>query len=126
MPYKSYNELIDDADEDPKLAKMRVSKAKQSNMPVVDPDNPGYGNSSSKYKDYRDKAIAKRMGPKPTGSRKTNAANMAGAKKAVTDELNKAIESRMKNRKTTMNPTDKQARGSREEEIVTKRKKYGY
>lgn len=118
MPYRSYDELIDDASKDPKLARMRVNKAKQGNNPVVDSDNPG-------YEDYRSRAINKRMRPKsqpPTGNRKTNAADMAGAKKAVSQELNKAIESRMKNNQ----PPNRQARGSSEEQIVTKRKKFGY
>lgn len=109
MAYRNYDELIDDANKDPKLAKMRVAKAKQSNTPVVNSENSGYDN-------YRQKAIAKRMGPKPISAR-----GVPPTKK-TSEKYSKAIEERMKGN----TPPQRQARGSTEEEIVTKRKKYGY
>ena len=131
MPYKSYDELIEDAKNDPKLVKLRVARAKEMDMPVVSNKNPGYGkgnDSNNKYKDYRDKAIAKRMRqssedrPKvdtvPSPPRgKMDKGNMPGAKKYLGEQMSKALESRMKNNRPS---------GSREDEIITKRKKVGY
>lgn len=51
MPYRSYDELIADVEDNPKLAKLRVAKAKQSGIPIVNEKNSG----------YKSKAVAKRM-----------------------------------------------------------------
>jgi hypothetical protein len=45
MPFKTYGELIDLSAKDPVMAKKFVSQAKDSNMPVVSPNNPGYQNA---------------------------------------------------------------------------------
>ena len=97
MAYVSYDELIDDANHDPKLAKMRVAKAKQEGIPVVSKDNSG----------YRSKAISARMG-----------ANTAGKKPKYTDSV---IKNRMKNSQKPAATEDDEA-----EQIAAKRKKVGY
>lgn len=101
MAYTSYDELIDDANNDPKLAKMRVAKAKQEGIPVVSKDNSG----------YRSKAIAARMG--------TNTVGKVGKKKPkYTDSV---LKSRMNKSQSPAATEDDEA-----EQIAAKRKKVGY
>lgn len=52
MPFKTYAELINMTEDDPKMAQMYIAKAKQSGRPVVSPSNPG----------YKKNAIKRRMG----------------------------------------------------------------
>lgn len=51
MPYRDYDEFIQDVEDNPKLARLRVVRAKKAGIPVVDEDNEG----------YRKKTISKRM-----------------------------------------------------------------
>lgn len=61
MAYKTKQELEEDMEDDPKLAKMRVAAAKRAGKPVVSSSNRGYSNSNKKMNPAREAAIKKRM-----------------------------------------------------------------
>ena len=98
MAYTSFEELIDDASNDPKLARMRVARAKQEGTPVVSKDNSG----------YRKAAIAKRLS---SNSGQTKTPDKVTYKSSV-------LKSRMNKPATEDDEAD--------DSIVAKRKKVGY
>lgn len=66
MPFKSFEELMDMSQKDPKMALMLVNRAKNKGQNVVDENNPGYRNPSSNKRSTADQnprmnAIKKRM-----------------------------------------------------------------
>lgn len=63
MAYKTRQELEEDMEDDPKLARMRIAAAKRAGKPVVSSSNRGYsnGNSNKKMDPAREAAIKKRM-----------------------------------------------------------------
>jgi hypothetical protein len=100
VPFKSYEELIAMASQDPKTARSKVAIAKKNNSPVVSPDNSGYEDDNP-----RKRAISKRL---------NRGENLSKAsKQKFSSEL---IQNRMKKK---YSPTP-------EDELVTKRKKVGY
>lgn len=114
MPFKNYNELIDMADEDPKMARMKVSQAKQSGRPVVSNSNPG----------YRQAAISKRLAKTqqlPPGNNPGGYGN-SKYKDSTKDKSNlrAAIKNRMQKK------TDQANSDIKEDEIVAKRKRFGF
>lgn len=63
MPYRTQEELDDDMERDPKLARARVAKAKRAGLPVISPRNPGYSSARSPKQDKKDMtaAVSRRM-----------------------------------------------------------------
>lgn len=52
MPYRNYDEFIQGVEDNPKLARLRVMRARKAGVPIVDDDNEG----------YKEKTLSKRMG----------------------------------------------------------------
>lgn len=125
MPFKSYNELISMAREDPKLARAKVAKAKQSNNPVVNSSNPGYDEDSD-YEDRRSEAIRKRLSRGNT-YKKPNRVN-------AKDRFQQAVKNRTRVVSGNLNNLGKDKSSKKatittpmaQDEIVTKRKRVGY
>lgn len=99
MAYTSYEDLIDDASQDPKLARARVAEAKKSGTPVVSTSNSG----------YRDKAISKRL-------------ELASGQKPPSTSKKKV----KYNSSTIKNKLNNKPEETQSEEIAAKRKKVGY
>lgn len=47
MAFQTYGELIDMASNNPQRASSLVRRAQRNNIPVVSPDNPGYGDTKN-------------------------------------------------------------------------------
>lgn len=101
MAYSSFEELIDDASNDPKLAKLRVAKAKEAGTPVVSKDNNG----------YRNKAITQRMKGEASED-----SNKAKTKMKYTSSV-------LKKKMTSLSKPDTD---DKSKEMIAKRKKVGY
>ncbi len=120
MAFKSFDELINMANQNPKMAKIYVARAKKIGRPVVSSNNPGYSgvgdtnsNNTSDSSAYRTKAIENRLGKE-----------VQDTKKNVSERLNSAVKRRMKNKYPPM--TDQNLSSTTEDAIVTARKKVGY
>jgi hypothetical protein len=112
MAFKSYEELIKMASNNPRMARKRVTQAQKDDNPVVSSDNSG-------YEDYRSKALQKRLSKTPVGQRKN----------PRSERLNSAVQSRIKRMykdNSTHKAESKIITPKLQDEIVTKRKKVGY
>lgn len=106
MAFRSYDELINMASTNPKMAKMKVAKAKKNNFPVVSTSNTGYSGPEEEPPDdeARKKAIRNRM------------TKGASSKTPRRGKLEDAIRGRMK--KISVNQP--------QDDTIVKRKKVGY
>ncbi len=81
MAFQSYDELINMSNENPKMAKTLVNKAKQRGMPVVSRNNTGYGSNQN---NTRMAALRRRMTVKNTmQDDETEAQKMASSRKKI-------------------------------------------
>ncbi len=82
MPYRTQEELDDDMEKNPKLARMRVAKAKSAGLPVVSKNNPGYG--KSRKDPGMEAAVRRRMAAyKPVQQKKPEEDPLAAKRKRV-------------------------------------------
>lgn len=114
------------ASKNPKLARSKVARAKQSNDPVVDSDNTGYSDRSA-----RAQAIESRFKKSQEPRRTPPRSKLPNYKKGLSSAIAKRMASGMMSgsnsrTRTTVGKFSNASQQTLKDEIITKRKEKGY
>lgn len=121
MAFKSLEELVEMVSQDPKMARMRVMRAKKAGIPIVSSSNSGYSNRSNRV--YNRSAS--------TGLSKTKSTSRYGAisRRIAAMQKSKSVATpRGKETPSPSAPTAADLTGKKQTNnpVVAKRKKVGY